>query len=53
MGALPFVEEALLDVMYEIPGRTDVARCVVTKAVFTQGESPLLLRLLEIRLGLA
>jgi ATP-dependent Clp protease ATP-binding subunit ClpX len=42
-GLRSIVEEALLDVMYEIPGRTDVARCVVTKAVFTQGEPPLLL----------
>jgi ATP-dependent Clp protease ATP-binding subunit ClpX len=42
-GLRSIVEEALLDVMYEIPGRTDVARCVVTKTVFTQGELPLLL----------
>lgn len=41
-GLRSIVEDALLDVMYEIPGRTDVARCVVTKAVFTNGEAPLL-----------
>lgn len=41
-GLRSIVEEALLDVMYEIPGRNDVARCVVTKEVFTQGKSPTL-----------
>ncbi len=39
-GLRSIVEEALLDVMYEIPSRTDVARCVVTKDVFTQGKAP-------------
>jgi ATP-dependent Clp protease ATP-binding subunit ClpX len=42
-GLRSIVEEALLDVMYEIPGRSDVARCVLTKEVFTQGKTPLLL----------
>jgi ATP-dependent Clp protease ATP-binding subunit ClpX len=42
-GLRSIVEEALLDVMYEIPGRSDVARCVLTKEVFTQGKAPLLL----------
>ncbi|RIK43397.1 MAG: ATP-dependent Clp protease ATP-binding subunit ClpX [Chloroflexi bacterium] len=42
-GLRSIVEEALLDVMYEIPGRTDVARCVVTKSVFTEDRPPLLL----------
>jgi len=32
----------LLDVMYEIPGRDDIARCVITPEVITQGKSPLL-----------
>ena len=41
-GLRSIVEEALLDVMYEIPGRTDVVRCVVTKEVFTQGNAPAL-----------
>jgi ATP-dependent Clp protease ATP-binding subunit ClpX len=36
------VEEALLDVMFEIPSRTDIARCVVTRSVFTQDEAPTL-----------
>lgn len=42
-GLRSIVEAALLDVMYEIPGRSDVARCVVTKAVYTEGDHPLLL----------
>ncbi|MCX6046113.1 MAG: ATP-dependent Clp protease ATP-binding subunit ClpX [Chloroflexi bacterium] len=41
-GLRSIVEEALLDVMYEIPSRADVVRCVVTKEVFTQGKAPLL-----------
>ncbi len=41
-GLRSIVEEALLDVMYEIPSRSDVMRCVVTAEVFTHGESPTL-----------
>ncbi len=39
-GLRSIVEGALLDVMYEIPSRSDVVRCVVTKEVFTQDEAP-------------
>jgi ATP-dependent Clp protease ATP-binding subunit ClpX len=39
-GLRSIVEEVLLDVMYEIPSREDVTRCVVTKEVFTEGASP-------------
>ena len=41
-GLRSIVEEALLDVMYEIPDRSDVVRCVVTAEVFTQGAAPAL-----------
>ena len=41
-GLRSIVEEALLDVMFEIPSREDVARCVVTREVFTEGKSPTL-----------
>jgi len=41
-GLRSIVEEALLDVMFEIPSREDVARCVVTSEVFTQGQAPTL-----------
>lgn len=39
-GLRSIVEDALLDVMYEIPGRDDIVRCLVTKAVFTHNELP-------------
>jgi ATP-dependent Clp protease ATP-binding subunit ClpX len=39
-GLRSIVEEALLDVMYEIPSRSDVARCAVTEEVFLQGRVP-------------
>ena len=37
------VEESLLNVMYDIPERTDVRKCVITEAVIRDGRSPLLL----------
>ena len=39
-GLRSIVEEALLDVMYEIPGREEVARCVVSREVFEDGQLP-------------
>ncbi len=42
-GLRSIVEEALLDVMYEIPSRDDVVRCVLSKEVFTEDAEPLLL----------
>jgi ATP-dependent Clp protease ATP-binding subunit ClpX len=41
-GLRSIVEAALLDVMFEIPSRDDIARCVVTKEVFIQRKQPLL-----------
>ncbi len=41
-GLRSIVEEALLEVMYEIPSRRDVARCLVTREVITQGALPML-----------
>jgi ATP-dependent Clp protease ATP-binding subunit ClpX len=41
-GLRSIVEDALLDVMFEIPSREDVTRCVVTREVFTQGKTPTL-----------
>ncbi len=41
-GLRSIVENALLDVMYEIPSRSDIARCVVTRESFTNGTPPLL-----------
>jgi ATP-dependent Clp protease ATP-binding subunit ClpX len=37
------VEEALLDVMYDIPERTDVRKCIITEEVIREGRAPLLL----------
>jgi len=42
-GLRTIVERTLLDVMYEIPGRDDVARCMVNAENITQGTRPLLL----------
>ena len=39
-GLRSIVETALLDIMYEAPSRKDIARCVVTPAVFTDGALP-------------
>ena len=39
-GLRSIVEEALLDVMYEIPGREEIARCVVDSQVFQEGKLP-------------
>ncbi len=39
-GLRSIVEEALLDVMFEIPSRTDIARCVITRQVFTEDRLP-------------
>jgi ATP-dependent Clp protease ATP-binding subunit ClpX len=39
-GLRSIVEEGLLDVMYEIPSRDDVTRCVVTREVFTEDKLP-------------
>jgi ATP-dependent Clp protease ATP-binding subunit ClpX len=37
------VEEALLEVMYDIPERTDVRRCIITEETIRDGRAPLLL----------
>ena len=41
-GLRSIVEDALLDVMFEIPSRDDIARCVVNAEVFTQRTQPML-----------
>ena len=37
------VEEALLEVMYDIPERTDVRKCIITEETIRDGRAPLLL----------
>ncbi|MDN5344697.1 MAG: ATP-dependent Clp protease ATP-binding subunit ClpX [Clostridia bacterium] len=41
-GLRAILEEIMLDVMYEIPSRNNVAKCVVTKEVVLRKEEPLL-----------
>ena len=41
-GLRSIVEDVLLDVMFEIPSRDDIVRCLVTKETFAQRRSPLL-----------
>ncbi|HXG39966.1 MAG TPA: ATP-dependent Clp protease ATP-binding subunit ClpX [Candidatus Limnocylindrales bacterium] len=45
------VEEALLDVMYDIPERTEVRKCIITEETIREGRAPLLLTKSEIERG--
>jgi ATP-dependent Clp protease ATP-binding subunit ClpX len=45
------IEESLLDVMYDIPERTDVRRCIITEEVIREGRSPLLLTKAQVDRG--
>jgi ATP-dependent Clp protease ATP-binding subunit ClpX len=41
-GLRAIIESIMLNVMYEIPSRTDVTKCIVTKEVISRREDPLL-----------
>ena len=41
-GLRSIIEGALLDTMFDLPGRKDVRKCTVTKAVIEKGEKPIL-----------
>ena len=43
-GLRAIMEEALLQTMYEIPSRDDIAKVIVTKAVVTEGTLPKLVK---------
>ena len=45
------VEESLLEVMYDIPERTDVRKCIITEETIREGRTPLLLTKTEIDRG--
>jgi ATP-dependent Clp protease ATP-binding subunit ClpX len=45
------VEEALLEVMFDIPERTDVRKCIITEETIRQGRSPLLLTKTDVDKG--
>jgi ATP-dependent Clp protease ATP-binding subunit ClpX len=46
------VEEALLEVMFDIPERTDVRKCIITEETIRHGRAPLLLTKAEVDRGL-
>jgi ATP-dependent Clp protease ATP-binding subunit ClpX len=43
-GLRAIIEGIMLDVMYELPSREDVAKCIVTKETVVHKESPVLVR---------
>ncbi len=45
------VEEALLEVMYDIPERTEVRKCIITEETIRDGRPPLLLTEAEVAKG--
>ena len=42
-GLRTIIEEVLLDVMYEIPSRSDIRKCVISADTIRQGKAPQLL----------
>jgi ATP-dependent Clp protease ATP-binding subunit ClpX len=42
-GLRAILENVLLDVMYDLPSRTNIKKCVITKEVIEQGIEPTLL----------
>jgi len=45
------VEEALLEVMYDIPERTEIRKCIITEETIRDGRPPLLLTKTEVERG--
>ncbi len=45
------VEESLLEVMYDIPERSDVRKCIITEETIRQGRVPLLLTKTDVDKG--
>jgi ATP-dependent Clp protease ATP-binding subunit ClpX len=45
------VEESLLDVMYDIPERTEIRKCIITEETIRSGRTPLLLTKTEVDRG--
>jgi len=41
-GLRAILEEIMLDVMYEIPSRQDIAKCIITKETITKKDKPLI-----------
>ena len=38
------VEDFMLDIMYELPNRKDVEKCVITKDAVAKGEGPIFIK---------
>ena len=45
------VEEALLEVMFDIPERTEIRKCIITEETIRDGRLPLLLTKTEVDKG--
>ncbi|MBV9169999.1 MAG: hypothetical protein JOZ81_07940, partial [Chloroflexi bacterium] len=41
-GLRTIIEEVLLEVMYEIPSRADVRKCIIGRETIAKGQAPLL-----------
>ncbi|NMA48325.1 MAG: ATP-dependent Clp protease ATP-binding subunit ClpX, partial [Tissierellia bacterium] len=41
-GLRSIIEEKMLDIMYEMPNRDDVEKCIITKDTITDGKEPTL-----------
>jgi ATP-dependent Clp protease ATP-binding subunit ClpX len=41
-GLRAIIEDIMLNVMYDVPSRTDVTKCIVTREVIAKREEPLL-----------
>jgi len=39
-GLRAVIEDAMLNIMYDLPSRKDVEACIITEEVITRGESP-------------
>lgn len=43
-GLRAVVEEAILDLMYDLPSQTDVEKCIIDAKVITENKAPELIR---------
>jgi len=41
-GLRAILEQAMLEVMYELPAKNDIKKCIVTKNVILKGERPVM-----------
>ena len=50
-GLRAIVEELMLNVMYDLPSRNDVTKCVITQEVVMKKEEPLLVMADKVKKG--